>query len=77
MDFCESDKELLRLAMEMIQGDQADALILRYWKNYEISEIAQQMKISWGDANRLINTAQREIKKILLDSPEFKGGRKC
>ena len=77
MEFCESDKEILRRAMEMIESDQADALILRYWKNYDIEEIAQEMGLSWGDANKLIDSAQREVKRILLEDFGFKGGKKC
>ena len=72
--FNERDKELLRKAMEMIGDNQATALILRYWKNYYIEEVAQEMKLSWAQANKLIEQAQDEIKKILLKYKDFKGG---
>lgn len=62
------------MAMVMIEGSQADALILRYWKNYEIAGIAKEMRISWAEADQLIKQAEEEIKKILLKHDDFKGG---
>jgi DNA-directed RNA polymerase specialized sigma24 family protein len=38
------------------------AIYLRFWENYEIEEIANELRISWDQADRLIENALKILR---------------
>ena len=69
--FSRRDREILRELMWMLGDREATALILRYWKNCDIAEVATEMGLTWPQANELIERAQGELKHMLLKHRGF------
>lgn len=57
----------LRMALERIPYKNQEVIYMRYWKLLTIEEIAQQLSISWAQANKLIDTSCNILKKIYLN----------
>ena len=52
------------------------ALFLRFWQPYAIAEVADDMKLNWEEADKLIDRAVAKVRAVMrkgLDMP--KGGR--
>jgi DNA-directed RNA polymerase specialized sigma24 family protein len=50
------------------------AIFLRFWQPYTIAQVADQMNMSWDDADRLIDQAVAKIRAVIV---EFKCEQIC
>lgn len=71
-DFNHISKHELHKAVASLEDHKTEAIILRYWSNMTIEEISKIMRISWAQANQLIEAALLELKKILQTPIEYK-----
>ena len=55
-------------ALSILPPQAQRAIYLRFWENYTIEEISKHMRISWDQANRLIETSLRQLKSYLTSS---------
>ena len=64
------DDRRVRMAINRLPYKNQEVIYMRFWDLLTIEEIAQSMRISWINANRLIDTSLAMLKKLLLS--EFK-----
>lgn len=48
------------------------AIYLRFWENYTIEEISNVLKLTWDQADRLIESSLKELKTLLADGSVIK-----
>lgn len=60
--YSEENKELVRIAVKSMEGKMKTALILRFWESLTIEEIAKELRISWIEADQLIEKGIEEIR---------------
>lgn len=57
---------VLESAMRQLKPDERQAIFLRYYADMTVREIAEAMQLSRSSAERLIQRAEQELKKILI-----------
>lgn len=62
---CE-DRELIHSAIQCLPDKHQKAIIGRFWKHLTIEEISWDLKVSWEEANTLINESVSLIKEFIL-----------
>ncbi len=72
IQFCDrqSAEMALRECLERLAPKKRLLIHLRFWEQKTIEEIATTLRASWGDVDKLINEAFRELKAMLLMRPE-------
>jgi DNA-directed RNA polymerase specialized sigma24 family protein len=58
-------KPFLNLAMLKLSECELDAVIMRFWHLFSIEEIAQQLDLTWNDANHLIDNSLAKLREYL------------
>ena len=54
----------LELGFKKLNPDQRQAVVLRFWEPFSIAEVADHMRITWDQADRLIDSAVLKIREI-------------
>jgi DNA-directed RNA polymerase specialized sigma24 family protein len=44
------------------------AINLRFWENYTIEEISEDLRMSWDDADELIEQSLKQLRMLLLEA---------
>lgn len=71
MQFLKKDILILRESMDCLKFYERQILILRYWENFTIEEIAISLEMEWGEVNRSIEDSHQKIKTFCLSFPDF------
>ena len=67
------EDEKVREALETLPDKNKSVLYMRFWGELRIEEIAKVKKMTWGEANRLIDESLLQFKKVLVN--EYMGGK--
>ena len=62
---------ILNESIKQLSLKQKQAVSLRFWKEKTIEEIAVIMRISWAEANQLIDASLANLKKLCLNNSKF------
>lgn len=70
--FCDkqSAEMALRECLERLAPKKRLLIHLRFWEQRTIEEIATSLRTSWGEVDKLINEAFRELKAMLIERLE-------
>lgn len=71
MKFSGRDKEILRVGLSVLPFWERHILVLRFWENYSIKEIAKALEMEWDEVDKSIEESQQKLKKFCLSFPEF------
>ena len=58
-------QHLLELGVKKLSLLERRALLLRFWGTHTITEVADELKITWEEADQLIDTAVAKIRKVM------------
>ncbi|MCT4642779.1 MAG: sigma-70 region 4 domain-containing protein [Bacteriovoracaceae bacterium] len=72
MIFNDEDKRMLLLALARIETRRRKSIVLRFWHNYSIAEIAKELKVSWDRADHLVEDTILMLRRILISEMDFK-----
>lgn len=64
-------RSLVLQALSELSPEAQRALYLRFWENYLIEEISDDLKITWDAADRLIEMSLKQLKMRLIDGDIF------
>ena len=64
--FSSGNQMIIRSLLRKLPKQQKKAIILRFWEDQSIDEIAGTLKISWDDANELIENGLLLLKKEFI-----------
>lgn len=70
-DFSAEDQVIVRSLLKRLPSKQKKAIVLRFWHNYSIFEIAKSLRVSWGEADVLLKDAMISLKKDCIRHPRF------
>lgn len=76
MEFSTADQIVARSILKRLPPAQKKAVVLRFWHNYSIFEIAKALRISWSEADSLLRAALLKMKKDCLGQPQFSRSQK-
>ncbi|OFZ37677.1 MAG: hypothetical protein A2504_07515 [Bdellovibrionales bacterium RIFOXYD12_FULL_39_22] len=62
----------LSYALPTLGNDEQRALHLRFWEAMTITEIARALRISWDEADQMIEVAQKKLRHLLLTPGHYK-----
>ena len=69
--FTEEDQVTARSLLKKLPPKQKKAIVLRFWHNYSVFEIARSLRVTWGEADSLIKDALLKMKKDCMKQPRF------
>ena len=64
--FFPGNQIIIRSLLRQLPEKQKKAIILRFWEDQSIDEIARTLKISWDDADELIEKGLLILKKEFI-----------
>ena len=70
-EFSTEDQLIARSLLKKLPPRQKKALVLRFWYNYSIFEVAKSLRLSWGETDSLIKDALMSLKKDCMRQPRF------
>lgn len=71
MEFSGTDRAIARALLKRLPPAQRKAVVLRFWHNYSVFEIAKALRVSWGEADSLLREALCKLKKDCIRQPHF------
>ena len=69
--FSIEDQIIARLLSRNLPPKQRKAIVLRFWYDYSIFEIAKSLRMSWEEADRTLKNALAKLKKDCMEQPRF------
>ena len=60
------EKELIKESIEKLNKKQRKIIFLHFYKKRSVTEISKTMRMSWVDANSLLEEAMNDLGKIFL-----------
>ena len=69
--FSEGDKVIVRSLLRKLPLKQRKAIILRFWHNYSISDVARELRISWKKSYKMITGGLVKLRKECMAQPRF------
>ena len=69
--FSYADQTIIRSLLRKLPCKYRKAIILRFWHEYSISDIAKILRITWVEADFVIEKALIELKTNCLKQPNF------
>lgn len=69
--FSTEDQIIVRSLLKKLPPRQRKVIILRFWHNHSVSEIARKMKITWEETEKLLNDGLSKLKEDCMDQPRF------
>jgi DNA-directed RNA polymerase specialized sigma24 family protein len=70
-EFTQEDQVIARSLLKRLPPKQKKAIVLRFWHNYSIFEIAKSLRLTWGETDSLIKDALLKMKKDCMKQPRF------
>lgn len=68
------DAWVLKTLINQLPPKQRRAITLRFWGQQSIFEIAAAMRVTWGEADELLNVAIQNLKKECMNHPRLMRG---
>ena len=65
------DQIIATSMVRKLTDTQRQIIVMRYWQNKTIDDIAQKLGLSWAKTNMIINLALDNLKKLCTDQPTF------
>ena len=72
--FSVEDQIIARSLSRKLRPRQRKAIVLRFWHDYSIFEIAGLLGVSWDEADRMIKDALGKLKRGCMAQPHFSRG---
>ena len=69
--FSNVDQAIIRSSLRKLPCKYRKAIILRFWYEYSIFEVAKFLRINWIEADFIIEEALIELKISCLSQPSF------
>ena len=69
--FTKTDQKIVRWALAQLPLDYQQAIIKRFWEKCSIQEIAQELGVSWSDADYMINKGIEILRNECEGHPYF------
>ena len=60
-------QHLVEKGLRRLGDEEKRAIYLRFWQPYTIAQVADQMNLSWDEADRLIDQAVAKIRSVFVD----------
>ena len=70
-EFSIEDQAIARSLLRKLPPKQRKVMVLRFWHNYSIFEIAKALRITWGEADKIIKEVLLNLKKECMKQPRF------
>jgi DNA-directed RNA polymerase specialized sigma24 family protein len=70
-NFSELDKKIAVAMVRKLPQKERRAIILRFWDELRVDEIATRMRMSWQETNLLIESGLTKLKGQCVESPCF------
>jgi DNA-directed RNA polymerase specialized sigma24 family protein len=70
-EFTLDDKVIARSLLRDLPPKQRKALVLRFWHNYTLFEVAKALRITWSEADKIVKGALVQMKDECLSQPRF------
>lgn len=71
MAFSVEDQIIARSLSRKLKPKQRQAVMLRFWHDCSIFEIAKSLGVSWDEADKIIRDALARLKEQCLAHPHF------
>lgn len=69
--FSVEDQVIARSLSRKLRPRQRKAIVLRFWHNYTIFEVAKTLGLTWEQADRTIKDALTKLKRECVEQPHF------
>lgn len=69
--FSVEDQIIARSLSRKLRPRQRKAIILRFWHEYTIFEVAKSLRVSWEEADKTIKVALAKLKQECMAQPHF------
>ena len=69
--FSNEDQIIVRSLLRKLPQRQQKAIILIFWDNYSVSEVARKLKVSWEEADKTILRGLMKLRNECMDHPRF------
>lgn len=69
--FSVEDQIIARSLSRKLRPRQRKAIILRFWHDYTIFEVAKSLRVSWEKADEIIKEALVKLKHECVEQPHF------
>lgn len=69
--FPKTDYLVVRQAIARLPASQMKVVVLRFWSNYSLIEIARLMRLSYDAVERLLSQALIQLRILCLSDPSF------
>ncbi len=70
-EFTLVDQVIARALLRKLPPKQRKALVLRFWHNYTLVEVAKSLRVSWGEADEIMKSALLALKDECMKQPRF------
>lgn len=74
--FSSRDHVIARSLMKQLPPKQRKAVVLRFWHNYSIFEIAKSLRVTWVEADKILSKALVKMKRECVKQPHFSKSKK-
>ena len=71
LQFTKTDHEIIRKAVSCLPMEQKKVVILKFWENLEIPEIAEELGLRINQVKNLLALSFRNLKEACLSDPSF------
>ncbi len=75
--FLIEDDMIVRSLVKQLPRQQRKAILLRFWKDYSLPEIAMNLNITTKKASKLLKKGLLKIKFGCIEHPNFLKSAKC
>lgn len=69
--FSVEDQIIARSLSRKLRPRQKKAIVLRFWHDYSIFEVAKSLRVSWEEADKTIKDALAKLKQECMEQPHF------
>ena len=69
--FSAKDHAIVRNAIAQLEGHEHTIILMRFWENNTIDEIAEILDLTWQEVERYLSQALTKLKAFCLNHPGF------
>lgn len=69
--FTEKDHAIVRAALANLKGPEHQIVLMRFWEQNTLSEIAEILDLSVQEVEKHLASAFQTLKRVCLKNPEF------
>ena len=71
MTFTNEDKFVVLAAVQRLDQKSRLVIFLRFWDDYSIEEIAYELRLTWDDAQKLLNNSLLQLRRMIIFESSF------